>query len=676
MKIKHRVAAGICVVTFRLLTPSAVQAQDQLPLGQLTLEDLLTVRIQPVFGASDRLQPVSEAPANVTIVTAGDIARYGYHTLAEILRGVAGFHISDDRNYSYVGIRGVGIPGDYNSRVLLLLNGHKLNDNVYDQAYVGAELGLDVSMFERVEIIRGPASALYGTSAFFAVINIVTRSGAALDGGVVEGSAGSLGERSGRAVFGRQFANGVDLVLSSRMERSTGQEELYFPAFDAGETRPGVAEHLDGQEVDNFFGRVAAGHFTVTGSVSRRLKLVPTAAFFTVFDHHSPGQQTVDGHALLDGQYDRVVGKARITADLSFDRWHYEGVYPFAPATPGGPTLINQDGFVGMRWSGGVRMTRSLPGRQTLTAGTELLANVKQRQFSAFSDPSVAGFEIAKSAHQTAVYVQDEIRVRPWLLLNGGIRHDRYEQFAQTSPRGAVILLPSQDESFKYLYGRAFRAPNAYELYYYDRTATRTLRPESVSTHELAWQRYAGEWLRTSVSAYHSTATDLLTLALVDPDAGAFDGLAFHNRGVVRTRGLVFEAEARTKRGLHAVGHVALQRARGETGESLTNAPGTLANARLSAPGPLRGSLAAIEVQYVASRTTGAGTTVGAVALAHFTVSAPLGDTLELFGTVRNLFDTPCADPASEEHVMDAIAQNGRTARAGIRWRFARVKPR
>ena len=66
----------------------------------------------------------------------------------------------NDRNYSYLGARGFGRPGDYNTRVLLLVNGHKTNDNVFDQAYIGAELGIDVAMFERVEIIRGPASSL------------------------------------------------------------------------------------------------------------------------------------------------------------------------------------------------------------------------------------------------------------------------------------------------------------------------------------------------------------------------------------------------------------------------------------------------------------------------------------------------------------------------------------
>src|SRR5260221_13350125 len=138
-----------------------------------------------VFGASERLQPVTEAPASVSFITADEIARYGYRTLADILRGVRGMYVSDDRNFSLVGTRGFATPGDYTSRILLLVNGHRVNDNVFGQAEIGAEFGLDPAMFERVEIIRGPASSLYGDSAFFAVVNVITRSGASLGGGSI-----------------------------------------------------------------------------------------------------------------------------------------------------------------------------------------------------------------------------------------------------------------------------------------------------------------------------------------------------------------------------------------------------------------------------------------------------------------------------------------------------------
>ena len=209
-----------------------------------------------MFGASERLQPVTEAPASVSFITAEEIARYGYRTLADILRGVRGMYVTNDRNFSLIGTRGFAKPGDYNSRILLLVNGHRVNDNIFGQAEIGAEFGIDPAMFERVEIIRGPASSLYGDSAFFAVVNVITRSGASLGGASVAVEAGTLGTRLARASAGHRFANGVDVAVSGTYEQSDGVERLYFPAFDAPATNNGVAEGLDGERLGQFYGRL------------------------------------------------------------------------------------------------------------------------------------------------------------------------------------------------------------------------------------------------------------------------------------------------------------------------------------------------------------------------------------------------------------------------------------
>src|SRR6186713_1549412 len=195
----HDSAAVLALIV--LLAPSPA-AEAQQPLPELSLEELMGMDAGRVFGASERLQPVTEAPASVSFITAEEIRRYGYRTLADILRGVRGFYVTNDRNFSLLGAQGFAKPGDYNSRILLLVNGHRVNDNVFGQAEIGAEFGMDPAMFERVEIIRGPASSLYGDSAFFAVVNVITRSGASLGGGSITVEAGTLGTRMVRASAG------------------------------------------------------------------------------------------------------------------------------------------------------------------------------------------------------------------------------------------------------------------------------------------------------------------------------------------------------------------------------------------------------------------------------------------------------------------------------------------
>src|SRR5262245_47784743 len=253
-------------------------------LSELSLEKLMRLDAGRVFGASERSQPVTEAPTSVSFITAEDIARYGYRTLADILHGVRGMYVSDDRNFSLLGTRGFGRPGDYNSRILLLVNGHRVNDNVFGQAEIGAEFGLDPAMFERVEIIRGPASSIYGDSAFFAVVNVITRDGASLNGTSVVVSAGTLGAGLVRTSVGRRFDNGLDLAVSATAERSGGVEELYFPAFDRPETNNGRAVGLDGEALRQFYSRLSFKNLSITSAFGSRRRDVPTASFNTLFN--------------------------------------------------------------------------------------------------------------------------------------------------------------------------------------------------------------------------------------------------------------------------------------------------------------------------------------------------------------------------------------------------------
>ena len=635
-------------------------------LSELSLEDLMRLDAGRVFGASERSQPVTEAPSSVSFITAEDIARYGYRTLADILNGVRGLYVSDDRNFSFVGARGFGRPGDYNSRILLLVNGHRVNDNIYGQAEIGAEFGLDPATFERVEIIRGPASSLYGESAFFAVVNVITRTGAAIDGASVSYEMGSNGTQQVRGMVGDRLANGLDYSVSSTIEQSDGVSSLYFPEFDAPETNFGVAENLDGQHFGQHYGRVGFGNFTFTGAYGRRRKDVPTASFGTLFNEQIERQNTTDRHTLLDLEYARSVGQTRFSIRGSYDRFTYDGYYPFDGTDVDRRVLMGHSEVVGSRWTVGARVVRPLPYRQALILGAEVIDNVQQNHSSQFIDPPTPLFETNWSSTQRALFVQDEIKFGQRVIVNAGLRYDSYDTFNRVTPRTALIVMPSALQSFKYLYGRAFRTPNIYErnTFYFGDSVT-TLTPESIDTHELVWEQYTGDWLRTSVSGYWYKADRLISLT---EDENAFLGVTYVNEGEVRAKGLEFEAQMRLWRG--AEGHMsyALQNATDQaTGATLTNSPRQMAKARVSAPlfGP--GSSVAVEVLGIGSLRTVGGNQLDASTTANLTVIKPLGRSLELIGSIRNVFNLDYAVPASADHVQDAIPQNGRTFRVGLR---------
>jgi outer membrane receptor for ferrienterochelin and colicins len=658
--------ASALILILLLAPPRAARAQQ--PLTDMSLEELMHQDAGRVFGASARLQPVTEAPASVTFITAEEITRYGYRTLADILRGVRGMYVTDDRNFSYLGTRGFGIPGDYNSRVLLLVNGHRVNDNIYGQAEIGAEFGIDPALFERVEIIRGPASSLYGNSAFFAVVNVITKSGASLDGVSLTLEDGSLGTRLARASAGRRLASGLEVAVAGTYQQSAGVNQLYFPAFDTPGTNNGIARGLDGQRVGQIYGQLRFKGVVFTGAYGSREKDVPTASFGTLFNEQQPREQTTDLHTLADVEYSRTVGVSHVTVRASFDRYSGDGLYPF-PGQSAVPVLVGHNTVLGTSWTAEALLTRALPGRQLLTMGAEFIDNVHQNQAGQYSDPAVPGFIVNDSSVQQAVYLQDEIKLTRWLIANGGLRYDRYADFQPVSPRAALVVIPSLNQSFKYLYGRAFRAPNEYERNpFLFGASTANLRPESIDTQELVWERYTNDWLRTSVSGYWYNADRLITSVL---DPSALLGVTYVNESQVRAKGLELEAQMRLGAGLQGLMSYALQRAEdAQTGAVLVNSPGQMAKVRLSMPGPTKRSFVSVEVLSMSSRRTLAGNTLNPATTANVTVVVPAGTAFELVGTAANLFNAQYADAASNNLLQDSIPQNGRTLRVGLSWKL------
>src|SRR3990170_1261941 len=136
------------LIFLHLIFPPHSQGESDIFLSATgsAKETILFQEIPSVYGASKYEQKVTEAPSSVSIVTSAEIKKYGYRTLADILRSIRGFFVTFDRNYSYVGVRGFNRPGDYNTRILLLIDGHRVNDNVYDGALIGTEFILEVDL--------------------------------------------------------------------------------------------------------------------------------------------------------------------------------------------------------------------------------------------------------------------------------------------------------------------------------------------------------------------------------------------------------------------------------------------------------------------------------------------------------------------------------------------------
>jgi iron complex outermembrane receptor protein len=358
-----------------------------------------------------------------------------------------------------------------------------------------------------------------------------------------------------------------------------------------------------------------------------------------------------------------------VSLRLSFDRFSYDGVYPFSTDQNATGILVGLNDVVGNRWTAGARASRILPKRQTLTGGIEYIDNTRQFQRFRFVDPSSLLFALNRPSRQTGLYAQHEVQLPGSVSITSGVRYDRYASFSRVTPRVAIVWMPTHNQSFKYLYGVAFRAPNAYEMNsFYFGESVLSLRPETIDTHELVWERYTGDWLRTSVSGYWYQANRLITLT-ADPTAAL--AIAYVNEGQVRAHGLELEAQFRSKRRLEGMLSYGLQEATDrDTGAPLPNSPTQMFKGRVSMPIVTQGSSIATELIAMSSRKTVTGMTVPASTTVNFTVVQPVERSFELFAVLRNAFDARMADPVSDSLLQNVVYQDGRTFQAGLRWKL------
>ncbi len=436
-------------------------------LPSMSLDQLLEVQVEKVYGASRYEQDVGRAPSSVSIITRDEIQKQGHRTLAEVLQGVRGIHITSDRVYSYVGVRGFGRPSDYNSRLLVLVDGHRLNDNIYDAVLMGTEAVLDVDMVERMEVIRGPSSSIYGDNAFFGVINIVTRPGAKINGLEFSGEAGEFQTYKGRATFGKAFTNGVEMVISGTWFESEGEERIYYREFDDPASNNGVAEKSDTDAYYKFFSKLSYGDFALSGAWSRREKLVPTASYGTIFN--DGGERSIDRYSYIDLKYAHTFDNEIVLEGRTYyDDYHYEGDFPYNTAPPGNPIvrLLNRDvsdgEWAGMNW----QLTAPIGDRFRAMMGADYRVDLRRHRINYDVLPRTVYANVDNSSWNAGVFAQAEWEIVTNLVLNTGLRLDYYETFGSTiNPRVALMYRPWQKSNFKLLYGEAYRAPNASETY-------------------------------------------------------------------------------------------------------------------------------------------------------------------------------------------------------------------
>ena len=621
--------------------PVAAHSADG--LAKIGLENLLDIEVE---GPSRFAQPLSEAPAAVSVITAEDIRRFGFRHLADALQSVRGVHISYERDYHYVGIRGLARPGDYNTRMLLMTDGVRRNDPLYDTAMIGNEGPVDIDWVKRLEFVPGSASSIYGANAVMGVANAVLWSGRDLEGTrltaqVGSGNAMRLGVLSGRGLDG-----GGEWLLGLSAFGRKG-ENLYF------EDQGGTAYRRDGERYAKAIAKLSVAGWQINAGFSTRRKDIPTGFWGTAFD--TPGTFYDDQYVYADIAHAATLGAGlQQNVRLNTARYDFVGQYVYPAAA------VNRD-TAAAYWSGLEYLLTytGAPGHK-LMFGAEVQRRQKLDQRNFDVEPEAVYFADSRRNSSVGLFINDEWRIAPQWLANVGLRSDRTGGFAATSPRAALIYHPVPQAALKLIYSEAFRPPNSYERYYNDGGTSQRenleLKPEHVATHELAADYVFSPDLRISGSLYRYRISRLIDQ--VTDDAGVS---SFINRDPVRGQGVEIEAEARLIGDLRLKGSLTSQTLRQSFGPSI-NSPHRSGSLFLDGPVLATGWTMGLGIQAMERRNSFNGQVPGHV-VGNLVLRRKTATAGEWRVAVYNLADHRTLDPASSAVARGAVTQDGRQIR-------------
>ncbi len=673
---KHRVtvkARGFAPVE----QPIEVRTNERVELLGLRLEPLRQVQ-----AVSRITESIEDAPSSLTIIEGDELRAFGYPTIAEALRGVRGVAIGTDRAYWSATIRGIGEPNDFGKRLLVLSDGAILNDDILNSSYIGSDGRTDLADVERIEVVRGPGSLLYGTGAFSGVVNLVPHYRDNPTGVTAGASTYENRVARGRASVHVNFSKDAGMYASVSASRSEGFE-LPIELNDPG---AGPASRTI-QEVDKFYSVTTSGSawwkdLTAQWFYTRRKQQIPIGAVGT--GANDPRTFYFDERALGEIRYEPKINQYfQLFSRVHANHYHFNGIYALKePANP-----LSED-YYGS-WFGVEARAVITPIKQLrITAGGEgqfhPFAALRGTEVEQDLETPIEGGEYMNeevSYNLGAAYAVLEASPVSWFRVSAGVRVDIYSTFgAIPIPRGALIFKPTKGGVLKLMGGRAFRAPSIYEQFYNDGGFTQTkgedeargleLKPESIVSSEIEYsQRFLENWVALA-SAHTSYIENIINTI---PDEPGSDVVRYANSDVpALTVGGEVELRREWRQGWMLSGFYGYQRAQylnptdpaQQENPRLINAPEHLAGIKGVVPVvPELASVGARATLEAPRRINLEGddtTDTGVVADVTLSGVARRYGLRYVVG-IYNLFDWRTEVPVADTYASRTMPQNGRT---------------
>ncbi|MEK7700026.1 MAG: TonB-dependent receptor [Planctomycetota bacterium] len=665
--------------------------QDQIKWLQAEAEPKVSI-------ATRHDTPLTKAPSMVTVITAEEIKHLGFRTFVEVLRIVPGFEILKDGGFGGVfpAVRGI----DASNKVRVMLNGHLVNSPNNGTAFFTFD-NFPVENIKKIEIIRGPGSAVYGENAFSALINIITFDAKDVDGVWLSSGYGSFDTYDENVVFGTTYENvaisGMTHYKQTAGFNGTVQEDALFPApFSKS---PGKVH--DGRQEYDLNLKVTHKDFYVEGLYINKNQGPFIGPQYALNDESDLEQNYVFGEFGYKKTFEeRFTLRPRVYYDQFDDNLLMESfpentTRPFDANGDGIPdTLVTYpDGFIGnakvIEKTVGteIPLDYQLFDGNILTLGFEYrLTNQTNVHFLANFDPitlaplpSIENFSdtlpFTKEATRrtSSFYAQDIWDITDTINLTLGIRHDRYNDFGEaTSPRVGLTWAFIKDASLKVLYGEAFRAPSFLEMFTTNQPAIQgneDLSPERIKTYEVGLSYKFKRYVTSSVNYFYNDISDLIALRALESNQNTF---RYGNFGDAHVQGIETETKVDISKGNYLFMNYTFQNPEDNHGNDLPSVAQHKGNF-------------GVNVHYWKYINTNLSTFISgrrsrdegdarddrpAYALLNLSViGKEFFKTMEVQGTVFNLLDKDYRDPGPVS-ISDDLPRPERTYFVGLNYKF------
>ena len=634
---------------------------------------------EDVAAASRGSETMRDAPASVSLISRREIEAFSYVHGADALQGTRGTYVSDEAGYLSLGVRGFSPFGQYGNRLQLQIDGHSVNESWIGSSFIGFDLMPHLYDIEQIEVIRGPSSVLYGTNAFFGVVNFVTpyRS---LPQHNVRAGVTATGDGSIRPHASASAALGEDGGVWISGGGVVGQGQA-LSSFVRSEATTQDLEDINGYKGGGFLGRVWWKELSLHWYFNQTDKVYNDGSYETILGDDRG--RLFDRRAYAEVRYDaKLTDWLTLPVRVYYDHYSYIGGFPYETADGGLNSETNNADWVGTELR-----AEFTPLKETrVDLGVEYQYHIQNKTVGTSEEEDEPYISEDHPYQSFSAYLTGDSQIASWFRTSLGVRFDGWlitdlpnadltarsdEFFYSVNPRAAFIFLPSAKDTLKLMGGRAFRAASIYELTYNDNGFTQIaspgLTPETIYTVELEYTRKLPKDFWVTVTTFGNMIVDRIEQAGDGEDIP----LSFANQNnTVWTLGGEVEVRRTFRRGWMASLQYSLQHTRLDDpfgDQELSNAPVHSGAVKVIAPIYERYLRLASRVSVESARLRVDGGSVPPVVLWDLVLSGETkGVNLRYSLGLRNLLDWRHDQPAGEEFIDTVRRRPGRSVMADL----------